>query len=151
MPDTAAFVTVARCACGHVVMPICTLQWGAVPRDQPYASGQEPEWLRLPDGRIVPPFRIWRGRWNCGDPALHDVLVKDPTLLGGPITCTACGAVYEGVATEIAGGRFRGARLYREGELPGEAEVFERLADGTLKPHPEWLDAALDAYDDHTL
>jgi hypothetical protein len=144
MRDTAVLPFDVPCpSCLAVQSHLCHLQWGAVRRDLNYAVGDEVEWLRDSDGAILRPFLVVNGRWNCGDPTLRDVVIKDPTLLGGPLTCGQCGARYEGIAVEIAGGRFRSARYHRYDEL-GEADHFERLADGTLRPHPEWLDAQLE-------
>lgn len=140
--DVAALAIPVPClACGGTVMDLCRLQWGACPRQELYRPGDEVEWARLPDGSVAPPFRLLDGRWNSGDPSCTEMLIKDPTLLGGPIRCPACEASYEGVAVEIRAGRFASAHLYACDELPDEADAFERQPDGSLRGHPEWQNA----------
>lgn len=141
MPDTAALIARVECpACGNCLTELCRVQWGVVPRQAVYQLGDKVEWHRLPDGGIVPPFRLQLGQWNCGDPASADVLLKDPTCLGGPLLCPACAARYEGIVVEVSAGRFRSARLYAAGEFADEVDIFEKLPDGSLRPRLDWVD-----------
>ena len=77
---------------------------------------------------------------------MSDVTLKDPTLLGGPVTCASCGAKYEGFAVELADGRFAQARVHAYDELD-EADAYLRDPQGRLTPLPEWQDAPIFPFD----
>ena len=139
--DVAAVAVRVPCpACGAAIMDLARVQWGACPRDALYHPGDPVEWLES-GGQVVPPFRLTGGRWNCGEPSCTEMLLKDPTFMGGPIRCAACNATFEGVAVEVRAGRLASARAYAYDELPDEADAFERLPDGSLRAHPEWQNA----------
>lgn len=144
MPDTAILIAPVDCpACGTRSHMTNHLQWGVCPRQAPYNVGDEVEWLRLPSGEIVTPFRLFHWAWNCGDPMLLDLLLIDPSFQGGPLQCAQCAATFEGVVVEVQGGRFRSARFYTSGEFSDDVNTFEKLPDGTFKPHPEWFDCGI--------
>ncbi len=148
MVDVAIVIAAVQCsACGTQITDVNQVQWGVCPRGEPYHPGDEVEWLCLPAGGVVPSFRLLRGQWNCGDPAVRDVLLKDPTYLGGPLQCPKCPARYEGVVVEVGGGRFRSARLYVAGEFADDVDVFEKLPDGSLRPRPEWFNLPVFPYE----
>ena len=129
--------------CGATILELTRVQWGVCPRDALYKPGDAVEWLRRPGGALVPAFRLLDMKYNSGDPSCTDVLLKDPTLLGGPITCPGCQHKFEGAAAEVRAGRFVSARIYAYDELPDDSDVFELMPDGTLRAHPEWLDAPI--------
>ena len=143
--DTAAFQYPVRCpACGTLVAHLTHLQWGVCPKnDAVYEPGDCVEWLLRADGTVLPSCRLRGLRYNFGDPSCMDLLLKDPTLFGGPLTCPDCHGRFEGRAAELRGGRFVSARLYAYDELPDDVDVFEILADNSLRPLPEWGDAEI--------
>jgi hypothetical protein len=151
MPDYATVQGEVACwSCDHLLATSVAIQWGKVPSS--YRLGERIRWAKR-NKNIVPPFVLLRDRntWNCGDPAVQDLLALDADVFAAAddhtIECSQCRAGVGGVGVRIDRGIVSSIETYSLSVLKellrdnyGQADIVVLEADGTWTPRPDWFD-----------
>lgn len=156
MPDYCTTATRLTCTtCGAVTKAPAGevhFQWGRVPAS--YSTGDRIKWLEAAGGGAMPPFSVVRKgarfAWNYGTPEFEDVIALDTDPETPPVHCSGCGAEFEALAVEIAGGKVKGGLGYPEGEVmrrfgatPDDFDVAVKRPDGNWEARLDWSNPIL--------